>query len=97
MGRGVGIQVAHERFFSSYHRCSKDLSQVSCVKPKALVFGRELNRRCFDRWAEMGSRARAKSDGAPADPSESAFRSGFQTAVSCCRSMTVVVTVTEKA
>ena len=31
------------------------------------------------------------------DPSKPACRSGFQTTVSCCRSMMVVVNVTEKA
>src|SRR2546422_12545 len=59
-----------------------------------------VNRACTD-LCRVVSRTRCSERGAvpemKEDPSEPAYRRRLQTAVSCCRPMTVVVNVTEKA
>ena len=59
-----------------------------------------MRRRARTVLCGVVSRMREERNAVPemkGGPSKPAYRSWFQTAVSCCRSMTVVVNVTEKA
>ena len=82
------------------HGSGGNISILLRASPPLIHGKSRMRKRARTDLCGVVSRMREKRNAVPEmkeDHSEPAYRRGLQTAVSCCRSMMVVVNVTEKA